>query len=454
MSHKSDTFLIDKELPHLRTALSSERMEKLFRESMSGKDRRLEVQNCQVNYLRYKPQTTCLVGYTVTLKDKESDTSFEHLFYAKLYKNSDFNIARQKLENRPYFSSNGLPPVSFWPDFNLVLFSFPNDRLLKPLKWVTEPHKLKRIILPYFPQYAGWRVQDHNTEIEPVRYKPERRCILRCNMKFKKDDSGEKAEEKFFVRVYADKTGQVGHQLLERLNNSVTVADKKINIPKVLGYNDPLKLLIISEVPGKPLLELLGSDDFEAALEKTALILGNLHALKVKTERVWNLQEELEVLKKQSELISTILPELDSKMQDLISKLEKRADSLNFLSSHLLHGDFYYGQVLVDQDQVWFLDLDEAILGDPLLDVGNFLAHLQYLGLMSPEYQWQKYRELFQTSYFQASAEDLNPQKLGWFTAYGLMKLAIWPFRTLKSNWQKITEQILDLAAGELENVT
>ncbi len=226
----------DKHLPQLKLALSPEEMLKLFQERVFEKDNKFEVENCQVNYLRYKPQTTCLVGYAVTLKDNRSNASFEHLFYAKLYKDSDFNLARQKLEKRPYFSSNGVPPVSFWPDFNLVLFSFPNDRLLKSLKWVIEPHKLKRIILPYFSQYdASWRVQDRNTRIEPVRYKPERRCVLRCKMKFKKDDTGEKTKEKFFVRVYTDNTGQVAHQLLERLNKAVTVTDKKINIPKVLG---------------------------------------------------------------------------------------------------------------------------------------------------------------------------------------------------------------------------
>lgn len=454
MPEKKETALVDQKLPQLNLALSSEKMEKLFREAISEKDSRLEVQNCQVNYLRYKPQTTCLVGYTVTLKDSRSNTSFEHLFYAKLYKDTDFNLARQKLETRTYFSSNGVPPVSFWPDFNLVLFSFPNDRLLKPLKWVIEPHKLKRIVLPYFPQYdTSWRVQDRNTRIDPVRYKPERRCVLRCKMKFKKDDSGEKAKEKFFVRVYSDNTGKAAHQLLDRLNKAVTVADKKINIPKVLGYNDQLKLLVISEVPGKPLLELLGQSSFEEALEKTALLLANLHHLKVETERKWNFPEELTVVKKQTELISSILPDLYGKLQDLIFKLEKRAASLNFSAFHLLHGDFYYGQVLVDQDRVWFLDLDEAILGDPLLDVGNFIAHLQYLGLISPGATWKNYIQLFQNSYFQAAGENLNPQKLTWFKAYSLIKLAIWPFRTLKSNWQKMIEQIIDLVTKELENV-
>ncbi len=455
MSEKKETVLIDQKLPQMDIALSPVRMEKLLREAISGKQPQLEVQNCQVNYLRYKPQTTCLVGYSVTLKDKKSDTSFEHLFYAKLYQESDFKTARQKLAKRPYSSFDGLPPVSFWPDFNLVLFSFPNDRLMKPLKWVVDPHKLKRIVLPYFSQYAqGWRVRDHHTKIAAVRYKPERRSVLHCEMKLKSDATGQKAKEKFFVRVYADDTGKMAQKLSQRLNNSAAVADKKINIPKVLGYNDQLKLLVISELPGKPLLELLGQSEFERALQKTALMLENLHTLKVETERRWNLQEEIAVLNKQSELISTILPESEGKMKDLISKLEKKAAFLSFSSSHLLHGDFYYGQVLVDQEQVWFLDLDEALLGDPLLDVGNFVAHLQYQSLMSPEYPWTNYLNHFQISYWQKAGENLNPQKLAWFKAYALMKLAIWPFRTLKSNWQKITEQILDLAVREAENVT
>jgi aminoglycoside phosphotransferase (APT) family kinase protein len=46
-----------------------------------------------------------------------------------------------------------------------------------------------------------------------------------------------------------------------------------------------------------------------------------------------------------------------------------------------VHRDFYHDQVLVDRERLWLLDLDLYCLGDPGLDVGNFVAHLTELAL-------------------------------------------------------------------------
>lgn len=42
-----------------------------------------------------------------------------------------------------------------------------------------------------------------------------------------------------------------------------------------------------------------------------------------------------------------------------------------------IHRDFYPDQVLIDGDRVWLLDLDLYADGDPTIDLGNMLAHLE-----------------------------------------------------------------------------
>ena len=46
-----------------------------------------------------------------------------------------------------------------------------------------------------------------------------------------------------------------------------------------------------------------------------------------------------------------------------------------------VHRDFYYSQVLVNGDQLTLIDFDLFALGDPAIDVANFVAHLYFLGL-------------------------------------------------------------------------
>ena len=42
-----------------------------------------------------------------------------------------------------------------------------------------------------------------------------------------------------------------------------------------------------------------------------------------------------------------------------------------------VHRDFYPAQILVRGESGWLLDLDLYSMGDPALDLGNFVAHLQ-----------------------------------------------------------------------------
>ena len=47
----------------------------------------------------------------------------------------------------------------------------------------------------------------------------------------------------------------------------------------------------------------------------------------------------------------------------------------------LLHRDFYYSQVLIWKNDVTIIDIDLLAEGDPAIDVANFSAHMDYLGL-------------------------------------------------------------------------
>ncbi len=59
--------------------------------------------------------------------------------------------------------------------------------------------------------------------------------------------------------------------------------------------------------------------------------------------------------------------------------LERLKDAISFMETALprpLHRDFYPAQVLLGHGAPALIDLDDAAMGDPALDAGNFLAHL------------------------------------------------------------------------------
>ncbi len=115
----------------------------------------------------------------------------------------------------------------------------------------------------------------------------------------------------------------------------------------------------------------------------------------------------------------------------------------------LLHGDFYYDQVLVSRHPLArFLDLDNLAVGDPLLDVANFCAQLRLLvhrgTLDSQAADWISRR--FIEGYQSASNTTLHHQRLHWHTSALLLKLSIWPFRRFEESWAEKVNAMLSEA--------
>ena len=71
----------------------------------------------------------------------------------------------------------------------------------------------------------------------------------------------------------------------------------------------------------------------------------------------------------------------DGATSALVSRITETLDPFveSWCPSAVAHNDFYDDQVLVlDDGRLALVDLEEAGPGDPLLDVGNFLAHLRW----------------------------------------------------------------------------
>jgi Ser/Thr protein kinase RdoA (MazF antagonist) len=97
--------------------------------------------------------------------------------------------------------------------------------------------------------------------------------------------------------------------------------------------------------------------------------------------------------------------------------------------------------VLVSSPGVVLLDLDAAGMGNPLLDVGAFLAQLSTRHADSA-------RAAFLESYSRASGLALAG--LPAFEAAALLRIAVKPFRQLEADWPDEVDRRIELAADRL----
>jgi aminoglycoside phosphotransferase (APT) family kinase protein len=91
--------------------------------------------------------------------------------------------------------------------------------------------------------------------------------------------------------------------------------------------------------------------------------------------------DELDVLADKLSIVRRRLPAIASRIDAVEQAC--RDLSVNVVPDEYvpIHRDFYSDQLLIDQDRIWMLDIDLVALGDPALDIGNFLGHVTELGL-------------------------------------------------------------------------
>jgi aminoglycoside phosphotransferase (APT) family kinase protein len=86
--------------------------------------------------------------------------------------------------------------------------------------------------------------------------------------------------------------------------------------------------------------------------------------------------DEMRVLRERLDLLAAQAPGWATRLGRLYDACARLAATVPAGDERGIHRDFYPDQVLVDGERLVLLDLDLYCLGDPALDIGNFVAHV------------------------------------------------------------------------------
>jgi len=211
--------------------------------------------------------------------------------------------------------------------------------------------------------------------LELVRHKPCRRAILRYTVQ--RDDD---RIDHLYGKTFASERGP------RVFATSQIVADARafgadVQVPEPIAFLPHLKLLVQRSVPGQPAESALLDGDQDLA-RRIATALYRMHASGVDLGRRHDLDEELAPLRERVEEISNGDPKLSPLASACLTKIHARARETAWRWRwQPIHRDVYHDQVLVDGGRLAILDLDDAAMSEPAIDIANFVAHLQLLGI-------------------------------------------------------------------------
>jgi Ser/Thr protein kinase RdoA (MazF antagonist) len=238
--------------------------------------------------------------------------------------------------------------------------------------------------------------------LEELKRKPGRRQTLRVVGR----------RRRAIVKVYASgRAPEVAARLA-----ALAAGPAEPRLPTVLHLDPELHLLVLAEVPGEPLRAAALRDDL-AACRRAGAAVGSWH-------RVWlgahppplrshTVERELELLHERSRCASPAMARI----------VRRQAEQLrgDWPISTVVHRDLYEEQILIG-DRIGLIDLDDAAIGPPELDLGNLLAHLERLERSSGRGLAEATRTL--RDGYEATGPDLDVALLDRCRRLSLLRLA------------------------------
>lgn len=426
----------DDRLPGLSTLLDAGKVQAILAPRVSaavGEDFR-------ISYVRYKPATSCVVMYTLRYTDGDGKRA-EMLFYGKCYKEDDYANAVGKADTQQWVTVANLEPVIPAPELCAIFYVYPNDCELTGLRLIAHPKKMQRILYDNLAGYPNdeWRISDKQLRTTTVRFKPEKRAVVRFDTRAKHRQTRKWERVCVYMRSYCDDRGKLMFEVMKKLHETFDKNEQLI-VPRPLVYLADKRLLLMEGLPGKPVLaRLLGSSGSKYASNAGAA-LAELHRFDDRTIPVRSPRHLLDDVRLTGDTLSRVAPETRQEVGSLVEMLA--GGQPEEVVSGFVHGDFYHGQILVHKGPDAILDFDRSYRGDSVADIGNFCAHLRQLTLQGRLSGWKELQDAFVDGYERAGAKP-DRDRLRFWTAVGLFQLSVGPFRSLQPGWMEKTAAIL-----------
>ncbi len=405
----------DSALPTLRVLLDDEALAEALAEAAPDAG----IERVHVRYVRYKPGTNCIAAFAVQTRNGLVEG------YAKAFGAHAAAQLARAVRKGPRPGPLGAETLIL-RSAGMVVRTLPADDKLGGLSKLLSERGRRRIL------NAGLRLP-HDFHIEPIQYKPERRFVARVVAN---------GAPLAAVKLYTERGFRHAQTVARTFTPSALLP-----LAPCVGASASLRGLLFRWLPGQ-LLNALFADPVLGvrATAATGSALAVLHESS-SFSRDWVFDYDLIA---QSRALQHVLPDIGRQVADLAQRAHDLLARGRYVPAPI-HGDFYAKQVIASGERVSILDLDRAAFGDPAMDLGLFVAHLErdvLRGSLSAERAADLSAALL--AGYADARRDLDANRVRVQTVRGLLSLTLDPFRHREPNWEERTRGIVQRAAALL----
>lgn len=276
------------------------------------------------------------------------------------------------------------------------------------------------------------------TGIHIQRHKPGRRAIIRYDIA----DS-----EPVWGKVFASKRGPRVHEITRQICEARAFGPE-VALPDPIAFLPDLRVLLQRSVPGTPIDPGVIAARPELA-DRIASAIHAFHASGLDLGREHDLDKELSPLHQRVQDVVDRVPELADQATNLHARILDLAGNVQGWRHLPIHRDFYHDQVLADGDTLSVLDLDDAAMSEPTVDIANLATHLDLLARQQPDHAGEI---VAMKDRFLARSRELDPAldegMITFLTASTALRLA--GIHISRADGERIAAGLLSLARDSL----
>ncbi|MCA9138652.1 MAG: aminoglycoside phosphotransferase family protein [Planctomycetales bacterium] len=428
----SDTEFVarETEIPGLKLLMDPGRVAQIWCKDHQG----IDPASASIKYIRYKPGRRCIVVYhLVTCRGDVQ-------IVATAYDRQGWNKHLRTFDDSTC-DTNPLAADQFaklW----ISVAQFPRDRKLRALESLRRSETAKNTLERLLKEEADDRV----FRMQCVGYKPGKRAVFDVQM------SGGR---RFAVKLFDSQSFEPSRYLTQAWSNvGKELHDLGVAMPELIRVNSKQRILVTRWLAGNTLAcEMASQQSCPKSMRDAGRALRIMHDTKVKHLLGNRGRGETKTLRHLAADIGLLVPSLKRTADSLAKELETRLVKTPSIELPI-HGDFYAKQVCIDEGVTGIIDFDQSQIGDPIRDVGNFIAKLVFSSYRGdfPTDRLTEFEQQFIDGYC-GKSQNRDLATLDLNVAAGLFKCVTHPFRCGMANWHDHLANIMELAADRISRL-
>ena len=257
------------------------------------------------------------------------------------------------------------------------LFGAAKDPQLPTVALALDPELVNEEFHHGLPRLAGKHNRVSVRSITVIRHKPGRRCVIEYNVRVRSPD-GSRKKAILIAKIRARRFGNEAYRLLDHIWNSGfdDHAPDRVSVPEPVAVIPRFQMWLQRKAAGTVSSLLLPEADGISLACRVAEAIHKLHGIDAATDRVHAMTDELNILRECLAGVAAQKPASAKRINRILNACIQLAGTVPEPKRCGIHRDFYPAQVIVDGSRLHLIDFDLYCIGDPALDVGNFIGHI------------------------------------------------------------------------------